>query len=142
MPKDWKIGLVTGFILASLGAIWFCTNPQPNNKTALPGEKGEAVSFENFENTEKPKKNFSASNELSQTLIEPPPLKLSSEGTKIPAKALPEKSVRQYVVEKGDTLSLIAEKVYGDKNKWHKIRDANKIKNVNALRPGTKLIIP
>jgi len=142
MPKDWKIGLVTGFILASLGAIWFCTNPQQNN-TASPGENSEAVSLYD---TAKPAKSFSASNELSQTFTEPAPLKLtSSEGLEITTEPKPlpaQKPVRLYTVQKGDTLSLISEKVYSDKNMWHKIRDANKIKNVNALRPGTELIIP
>ena len=143
MPKDWKIGLVTGFILASLGAIWFCTNPQQNNNAASPGENSEAVTFND---TAKPAKNFSASNELSQTFTEPASLKLtSSQGLEITAEPKPlpaQKPVRLYTVQKGDTLSLIAEKVYSDKNMWHKIRDANKIKNVNALRPGTELIIP
>ncbi len=143
MPKDWKIGLVAGFILASLGAIWFCTNPQQNNNTASPGENSEAVTFYD---TAKSEKSFSASNELSQTFTEPASLKLtSSQGLKITAKPEPlaaQKPVRLYTVQKGDTLSLISEKVYSDKNMWHKIRDANKIENVNALRPGTELIIP
>ena len=137
MPKDWKIGLVTGFILASFGAVWFCTNLQQDNKTASNGNPSEAVSFDN---TPKPKKSFSASNELSQTFTEQAPLKLSSSEER-PIISEP-KSVRLYTVEKGDTLSVIAEKVYGDKNMWHKIRDANKIQNVNVLRPGTELIVP
>lgn len=143
MPKDWKIGLVTGFILASLGVIWFCTNPQSNNNTASPGENGEAVSFDS---TAKSEKKAPTSNELSQTFTEPTTLKLtSSEGVKMTAEPQllpPQRSVRLYTVEKGDTLSLIAEKIYNDKNMWHKIRDANKIENVNSLRPGTQLIIP
>ena len=143
MPKDWKIGLVTGFILASLGAIWFCTNPQLNDSTASPGEKGEAVSFND---TAKAEKRFPASNEISQTFTEPASLKLTpSEGVKVTVEPKPlptQKPVRLYTVEKGDSLSLIAEKVYNDKNMWHKIRDANKIENVNNLQPGTQLIIP
>ncbi len=143
MPKDWKIGLVAGFILASLGAIWFCTNPQPNNKTASLGDNGEAVSYND---TAKPEKRFSASNEFSQTFTEPAPLKLTpSERVKItvePKPLPPQKPVRLYTIEKGDSLSLIAEKVYNDKNMWHRIRDANRIENVNNLQPGTQLIIP
>jgi len=142
MPKDWKIGLVTGFILASLGAIWFSTNPQSNYKTASLDENREAVFLNEAVKAEK---KVSVSNELSETLTGAAPLRLvASEEVKIAVKPepLPEKADKLYTVEKGDSLSLIAEKVYSDKAMWHKIRDANKIKNVNALRPGMELIIP
>jgi len=141
MPRDWKIGFITGFILVSLGVIWFCTNPQPNNVTASPGENGGAVSFDS---TAKSEKNVSGSNELSQTFTRPAPLKLtpSQEAAVEPEDLSPQKTVRLYTVTKGDSLSLIAEKVYGDKSMWHKIRDANQIKDVNNLQPGMQLIIP
>ncbi len=143
MPKDWKIGFVTGFIFVSLGAIWFCANPQQDNKTASSGQTSEAVSFDN---EAKKKQSSSVSNELSQTFTEHAPLILSSSQEPEITSELPplpsSKSVKLYIVEKGDTLSLIAEKVYGNKDMWHKIRDANKIQNINALHPGTKLIVP
>lgn len=138
MPKDWKIGLVTGFVLASFGAVWFCTHLQ-QDKTASLEKSSEAASFDT---AAKPKENFSASNELSDTFTEHAPLKLSSLSEDHPIMTSEPKSGRLYTVEKGDTLSIIAEKVYGDKNMWHKIRDANKIQNVNFLRPGTELIVP
>lgn len=52
--------------------------------------------------------------------------------------------VEMYEVKAGDTLSLIAKKVYKDGRKYNRIYEANKdvIKNPNALRPGTKLKIP
>jgi nucleoid-associated protein YgaU len=52
--------------------------------------------------------------------------------------------VEIYEVKAGDTLSLIAKKVYKDGRKYNRIYEANKdvIKNPNALRPGTKLKIP
>lgn len=51
---------------------------------------------------------------------------------------------RTYVVKKGDTLSEIAQKFYGDPNKWKRIYDANKsrIKDPKKLQVGTKLVIP
>jgi nucleoid-associated protein YgaU len=51
---------------------------------------------------------------------------------------------RSYVVEKGDSLSKIAKKFYGDANAWHRIFDANKqrIKNPDLIQPGWKLEIP
>lgn len=49
-----------------------------------------------------------------------------------------------YVVKKGDTLSLIARKQYHDGNLWYLIYDENKtlLKNANRLVPGTKLHLP
>jgi nucleoid-associated protein YgaU len=48
------------------------------------------------------------------------------------------------VVEKGDTLSAISKRVYGDPNKYQKIFDANKpmLKDVNKIYPGQTLRIP
>ncbi|MFJ7316029.1 peptidoglycan-binding protein LysM [Pseudomonas sp. NPDC098747] len=47
-------------------------------------------------------------------------------------------------VEKGDTLSAISKRVYGDANKYQKIFDANKpmLKDVNKIYPGQTLRIP
>lgn len=50
----------------------------------------------------------------------------------------------EYVVKAGDTLSKIAQSVYGDTSKWTRIHEANRssIANPNLIRPGQKLIIP
>lgn len=47
-------------------------------------------------------------------------------------------------VEKGDTLSAISKRVYGDANKYQKIFDANKpmLKDVDKIYPGQVLRIP
>jgi nucleoid-associated protein YgaU len=49
-----------------------------------------------------------------------------------------------YVVKKGDTLSKIADEVYGDKMLYPKIFEANRdiLKDPNKIRPGQKLRIP
>jgi nucleoid-associated protein YgaU len=51
---------------------------------------------------------------------------------------------KTYTVKKGDTLSKIATKYYGDSKGWKKIYDANKskIKNPDVLIPGTEIVIP
>ena len=53
-------------------------------------------------------------------------------------------AVKFVVVEKGDTLSAISLRVYGDANKYQKIFDANKpmLKDVNKIYPGQTLRIP
>ncbi len=47
-------------------------------------------------------------------------------------------------VEKGDTLSAISKRVYGDPNKYQKIFEANTpmLKDVNKIYPGQVLRIP
>ena len=51
---------------------------------------------------------------------------------------------RTYTVAKGDSLSKIAAKFYGDANKWRKIHEANKqlIKNPDLIYPGQTFTIP
>lgn len=45
-------------------------------------------------------------------------------------------------VQRGQTLSYIAWKVYGDPTQWRPIADANNLANPRLLPPGTQLLIP
>jgi nucleoid-associated protein YgaU len=49
-----------------------------------------------------------------------------------------------YVVVKGDSLSKIAQRAYGDGRQWRKIYEANKdlIKDPDLIYPGQSLRIP
>jgi nucleoid-associated protein YgaU len=59
-----------------------------------------------------------------------------------PATA-PAPRVRTYVVQKGDTLSKISERVLGSSRHWKKIQEANKGKiDPSNLRVGAELVIP
>ena len=51
---------------------------------------------------------------------------------------------RAYVVKPGDSLSKIAQQVYGDLNRWTEIFEANKdqIKDPNVISAGMKLRLP
>ena len=53
-------------------------------------------------------------------------------------------ATRTYTVVRGDSLSKIAKKAYGDANKWHAIYEANKatIKNPDLIYPGQVLTLP
>ncbi|MBI6856011.1 peptidoglycan-binding protein LysM [Pseudomonas cichorii] len=53
-------------------------------------------------------------------------------------------AARFVTVEKGDTLSAISKRVYGDPNKYQKIFEANKpmLNDVNHIYPGQQLRIP
>jgi nucleoid-associated protein YgaU len=49
-----------------------------------------------------------------------------------------------YEVQKGDTLSKIAKRVYGDASRWNEIWEANKaqIPNPDLIHPGQQLSMP
>ena len=53
-------------------------------------------------------------------------------------------SSRTYIVVKGDSLSKIAKREYGDPNKWRTIYEANQdlIKDPDLIYPGQELKIP
>ncbi len=49
-----------------------------------------------------------------------------------------------YTVKKGDSLSKIAKRVYGDAQQWRKIHEANRdiIENPDLIHPGQVLKLP
>lgn len=53
-----------------------------------------------------------------------------------------EKEYTTYVVKKGDTLSGIAQRFYGDSSRWQLIAKANDLANPNMMRVGMELMIP
>jgi nucleoid-associated protein YgaU len=50
----------------------------------------------------------------------------------------------KYTVRKGDTLSAIAQREYGDANAWRRIYDANRdqLDNPDVIQPGQELTLP
>lgn len=54
----------------------------------------------------------------------------------------PAPATRTHTVVSGDTLWAIAEKFYGDGNKYQQIADANGIANPDLIHPGQELTIP
>jgi nucleoid-associated protein YgaU len=51
---------------------------------------------------------------------------------------------QSYTVKKGDSLSKIAKRVYGDAQQWRKIHEANRdsIENPDLIYPGQVLKLP
>jgi tetratricopeptide (TPR) repeat protein len=91
--------------------------------------------------------------------VQPAPLRPASPGTVLPALVVPPLSVpapavgpapapparpRTYTVQSGDSLTRIAQKLYGDGAKGDRIYQANrgKLKSMNALKEGQVLVIP
>lgn len=54
----------------------------------------------------------------------------------------PEPEARTYTVESGDTLWAIAERFYGDGNRYQAIAEASGISNPDLIHPGQVLTIP
>jgi nucleoid-associated protein YgaU len=56
----------------------------------------------------------------------------------------PSETGRTYTVKKGDSLSKIAKREYGDPQQWHRIYDANRdtISDPNLIQPGQVLHLP
>ena len=56
----------------------------------------------------------------------------------------PSTGERTYVVVKGDSLSKIAKREYGDAQQWRRIYDANRdiIDNPDLIHPGQALRLP
>lgn len=65
-----------------------------------------------------------------------------------PAEAVPDSPApvadEFYVVQKGDSLSAIAKRLYGDPMAYKRIFEANQgvIKDPNLIYPGQKILIP
>jgi len=68
----------------------------------------------------------------------------SGGSTTDPAKQAKPGSGRSYTVQKGDTLSRIAEHFYGSASKWRVIYEANRdlIKDPDLIYPGQTFTIP
>jgi nucleoid-associated protein YgaU len=56
----------------------------------------------------------------------------------------PQTGTRTYVVVKGDSLSKIAQREYGDAQQWRRIFDANRdiIQDPDLIHPGQTLRLP
>lgn len=53
-----------------------------------------------------------------------------------------EEGSEMYIVQKGDTLSEIADRLLGDPKKWQELADKNNIANEYLIQPGQKIYIP
>jgi nucleoid-associated protein YgaU len=117
MHKDFKIGLGVGLLLVVAAVIWLCTSPKLST---------ESRAIQNASSKPAP----------TITVIPQLPVEIKPQ--------TPEKAVRFHVVEKGQTLSQIAEQYYGSQGQWPKIVNANRdiLPDPNRLTPGLKLIIP
>ena len=86
-----------------------------------------------FSRDDKPKPDFSnVKSGSSSTAPETPPVAAEPAASKT------------YTVVKGDSLSKIAKREYGDAKQWHRIYEANRdiIKDPDLIYPGQELKVP
>ncbi|MHC4122050.1 MAG: LysM peptidoglycan-binding domain-containing protein [Planctomycetota bacterium] len=123
MTKDFKTGLFLGLLLMMVTAVWFARNLRP----------GTQAKIMNIQNTHSPQEDAVDKVRFVTNL----PSTTTSQQT---AK---NKTSGFHIVNKGETLSMIAERYYGSITKWRKIHNANPhIKDPNKLLPGKILKIP
>jgi nucleoid-associated protein YgaU len=69
---------------------------------------------------------------------------VQSGGSSTAPSAPPKAAEQTYTVKKGDSLSKIAKRVYGDAQQWRKIHEANRdiIENPDLIHPGQVLKLP
>lgn len=74
----------------------------------------------------------------------PSPARAQTQPTAAAVAPTPTATQRTYTVVAGDSLSKIAERVYGHADQWPRIFDANRatIHDPDLIRPGQVLVIP
>ena len=129
MPKDFKIGMLVGLVLVIGALLWLSTRPGLSARAGItvPGnsEAEREIMEQNGFAPNSPGGRSAETNTESET-----------KGTKVV------EGPRYHIVLDGETLSGISYQYYGSVNKWQKILDANAIKDVKNLKPGTRLLIP
>jgi nucleoid-associated protein YgaU len=139
IPKDMKIGLLLGLVLVTIAMLWFATGHGLILKTTSP-EPRSITQQEGSAALNNPSINKSAQTGKASEIDNPskhPDLTIYEQAEKIQTKKF-------HIIREGETLSDISRIYYGSANEWQKIFNANReiIKNVNKLKPGTKITIP
>ena len=130
MHKDFKIGLMIGSVIAAVGILWLATRPSLSTKARLLNSTNPTPPLKL---TQPPR--------FTTALPTPYPAEPEKENKPpLTAHKQPQKTI--HIVAKGETLSDISNSYYGSANKWSKILNANRIKDINKIKPGTRLIIP
>ncbi len=163
MGRDFKIGLISGLVLAVLALIWVATRPSLSTHARMSGPSAPATREDSPSPASRPRpadnntpSPTTPETELEETL---PPGLIAAEPSEQPAPAPvgaeePEPAsfereekittTRFHIVRKGENLSTISQRYYNSPNQWSKILEANKdiLKDPNKIAPGMKLIIP
>ena len=137
MQKDLKLGMVLGLVAAIVAIFWLSIHPSLSIKARMLGFHKVGVGEGRFAPNSPNSPTADTTVELETEEGSIPDLTVYEQDEKI-------KTQKYHIVRKGETLSDISHEYYGSETKWRKIFNANRnvVKNPNAVKPGTKLIIP
>ncbi|MGD8786140.1 MAG: LysM peptidoglycan-binding domain-containing protein [Phycisphaerales bacterium] len=134
-----KIGLLLGMVLVTIAMLWLATGHGLILKTTSPESRSTTQQEGSISSSNLSRNNSDQAGDAS-TIDNPtkqPDLTIYEQAEKIQTKKF-------HIIRDGETLSDISRTYYGTANEWQKIFNANRetIKNVNKLKPGTKIVIP
>ena len=137
MQKDLKIGMLLGLVLVTVVMVWLSMGPNLSPKAAGPDTRSNRPPQEGPARSNNFSTNGLTALNAEDNQSKPPDSTIYEQTEKI-------KTQKFHIIGEGETLSNISYKYYGSANKWQMILNANRnvIKDVNKLRPGTKIIIP
>jgi nucleoid-associated protein YgaU len=140
MHRDFKIGLISGMVVVIAATIYLATRPDLSFKRLRP----RSVPPSRQSLSQPPATPDSLYPPGSAAPHESPPQDLGAQDWTAYEQAEKIQTQKFHIVRKTETLSDVARQYYGSPAKWQKIYQANRnvVTNPNALRPGTKLIIP
>lgn len=142
MPKDLKIGILVGVALAAVAAVWVSTRPSLSIEAKVARSHGAEPGRQSLSQAPVAKNTQS---EPETTTIEkrddPHRPAAKSRGS---FRTEQTQGQRFHIVQPGDTLTAIAKEYYGSGRAAERIYKANRhlIKNINNIKPGTRLAIP
>lgn len=165
--KDFRAGLIVGLIVAVIGLVWVATRPSLSpqarmlqrsanrsglslpSESVLPWAVVSPPPETNVPRDEPPTAPSETTTAELLPTVAPTEPQQPSAGPALPDLTIyerdePIKTTRFHIVQRGESLSIIARQYYGSSNQWRKILAANEkaIKDANKIAPGTKLIIP
>ncbi|MBL8878207.1 MAG: LysM peptidoglycan-binding domain-containing protein [Phycisphaerales bacterium] len=144
-------------MMLGVALVWMlpaCDNPEQNKSNSPEVRNEEPMPLDSMDSTANEPRYTQAPSNPPPNASNQPIDDGSSDEVMIPRKSSSKSSAkpsarssggaRTYIVKKGDTLSEIAQKMYGDAGQYKKILNANRktIKDPKKLRVGQKLIIP
>jgi len=130
MHRDFKIGLISGMVVVIAATIYLATRPD--------------LSFNRLHPRSSPAETNSLYTLLPAAPQESPPENTSDRDWTAYEQTEKIQTQKFHIVRKRETLSDVARQYYGSPAKWQKIYNANRdvVTNPNAVRPGTKLVLP
>ncbi len=156
--KEHKVTIVIGVVLIALLAIFVAkkrSSLEPEPYGVRPVSEGESDSIEDIlsdtylaeeEHVASAKEDeISVSIGRGDGVVEPVIVSVAPDDEEVIEPVSREQESEEhttYVVKKGDTLSAIAQRFYGDASRWRLIAKANDLSDPNTMRVGMELIIP